>query len=270
MNTPDFDIVIGEFVEVYVPIYTGPQNWKSEREPHNYAHIDFYTTTGGEFIMDGKKYHEEANTVLCIPKNKKYTSVVKNELHQYYSFLFSYESSDEKDEFPFPVIFKPKDPQYFISKYKEAYNLSIIQPFGYKTRIRKLIYDVLNKIIEEHHNAVNNVNGGYTIRKSVDFIHKNYDKNDFCQDDIAKISGITDSHFRRVFKKVYGIAPSKYINTLRLNKSKALLTDTDISIEEISYQCGFNNYSYFVRAFKTSFGCTPSEYRKANKNDNLI
>ena len=83
--------------------------------------------------------------------------------------------SDEKDEFPFPVIFKPKDPQYFISKYKEAYNLSIIQPFGYKTRIRKLIYDVLNKIIEEHHNAVNNVNGGYTIRKSVDFIHKNYE-----------------------------------------------------------------------------------------------
>ena len=270
MNNPDFDIILGDFIEVYVPSYKGLQNWRTVREPHDYAHIDFYTTRGGDIIIDGKKYMEEANTLLCIPKNKRYTGIVRNELHQYYSFLFSYETDDGSADFPFPVIFTPKDPQYFLSKYKEAYNLSIIQPFGYKTRIRKIIYDVLAKIIEEHHTAINNDNGGYTIRKSVDFIHRNFDKNDFSLEDIAKISGITDSHFRRVFKKVYGVAPSKYINTLRLNKSKAMLSDTDISIEEISYQCGYNNYSYFVRAFKTSFGLTPSEYRKANKNDNLI
>ena len=183
MENNNFDIIIGDFIEVYVPTYKGLQDWKNERKPHNYAHIDFYTTNGGEITVDGQKYIQDANTILCIPKMKSYTAIVKNQLHQYYSFLFTYRTNSEDTDFPFPVIFKPKDHNYFLSKFKEAYNLSIIQPYGYKTRLRKIIYDIIAKIIEEHHTRIDNNNGGYTIRKSVDFIHKNYDDLNLLQSD---------------------------------------------------------------------------------------
>ena len=270
MTRKEFDIILGDFIEVNVPSYTGLQDWVTVREPHEYAHIDFYTTKGGELIINGKKYIEEANTILCIPKNKAYKGTVKNELHQYYSFLFTYTTNNKNDEFPFPIIFKPKDPQYFLDKFKQAYKISIIQPYGYKTKLRKIIYDVISKIIDEHYTRIDNDNGGYTIRKSINYIHEHFDNPDINLPEISAISGITDTHFRRVFKKVYGMNPSKYINKLRLDKARTLLTGTNSTVEDISYKCGYNNYSYFARAFKVSFGVTPTDYRNQNSNKGIL
>ena len=78
------------------------------------------------------------------------------------------------------------------------------------------------------------------------------------------------AHFRRVFKKIYGISPSKYVNKLRLDKAGNLLADTNLSVEEIVYKCGYNNYSYFERVFKTVFGLTPSDYRKKHANTDYV
>ena len=51
--------------------------------------------------------------------------------------------------------------------------------------------------------------------------------------------------FRYIFKKVYSTTPNKYINDLRINKAKTMLENTDYTIDEISYYCGYRDYSYF-------------------------
>ena len=75
--------------------------------------------------------------------------------------------------------------------------------------------------------------------------------------------GITTTHFSRTFKAMYSTTPVKYINNLRLEKACALLTHTNLSIAEISDQCGFADSSYFSKTFKSAYGQSPANYRNS-------
>lgn len=264
MKENNFDIILGNYIEVYKPSYTGFQGWSNVREPHNYAHLDLITSGQITMTIDGKTHTFTKNQILAIPKNKAYIGKAFGNF-SYYSFLFEYETNDKDTDFPFPVRFETNNSQYFIDKYRAAYNLNITKPYGYKVKIREIMYDVIAKICEEHYTNNYFNKTCYSIRKSVDYIEKNYANPDLTLNEIANQSGITDTHFRRLFKQFYGVTPITHITNLRLRKSKMLLSHTNLSVDEISKKCGFNEYSYFTRLFKKHFGMPPSNWREENK-----
>ena len=53
---------------------------------------------------------------------------------------------------------------------------------------------------------------------------------------------------------------------MRINEAEKLIKNSDKTIYDISLEVGFNDYSYFSRAFKDTFNISPKEYRKNNKN----
>ncbi len=83
--------------------------------------------------------------------------------------------------------------------------------------------------------------------------------------DIAFELGITEEHFCRIFKQYMGYRPIEYINMLKLQKAKELLSDKSLSIGEIAAIVGFNDHSYFGKLFKNKFGVSPSDYGKSGK-----
>ena len=83
--------------------------------------------------------------------------------------------------------------------------------------------------------------------------------------DLSSMCGKTQEHISRCFKKNLGLTPSEYINEIRLNYAANLLKNTNISVLEISMECGFENLSWFYRKFKEKFGVTPKEFRTPNK-----
>lgn len=64
------------------------------------------------------------------------------------------------------------------------------------------------------------------------------------------------------FHTYLGIPYARYIKKVRLEKACALLRDTDMSIMEISYAVGFNDYNYFCRTFKKEIGTPAGQYHK--------
>jgi len=265
MNNNDFNICLGEDLQVVKPQYSGVQNWTCDYTPKPYGHLDFITSGNMEIRYEGKKYYAGANTILCIPKNKRYFFKVSGNF-SYYSFFYEYTSNLPNHEFNLPLVFKTSNTKYFYDKYKTAYNLYLIKNWGYKIKIQELFFDVFSKLNEEYFNSLKS-NGNYTIKKSVEHIHQNFSNPDLCLTDIASFSEISDTHFRRVFKSVYGTSPNKYINSLRINKAKSMLANSNLSIEEISYKCGYNDYSYFIKLFSRATGYTPLKYRKSFDND---
>ena len=80
--------------------------------------------------------------------------------------------------------------------------------------------------------------------------------------DAAGVCSCSASHFMRWFRQMTGQSFIAFLNEYRLNAAAEALQTTDETVLTIASRCGFENLSYFNRAFKAHFGMTPREYRK--------
>ena len=79
---------------------------------------------------------------------------------------------------------------------------------------------------------------------------------------LAQSTCMSYSKFRKIFKEYTGFAPSQYIQEVRINMAKEMLTNTSKSIKEIAFELGYENKDYFFTVFKKTTGMTPINYRQ--------
>lgn len=95
------------------------------------------------------------------------------------------------------------------------------------------------------------------------YLQEHYQE-DLTSDQIAEKFNYHAYHINRIMRSATGTTVHKYLINYRINVSKNLLTNTDLSIEEISAAVGFQNTPYFSNSFKRIVGCSPSFYRIAH------
>lgn len=100
------------------------------------------------------------------------------------------------------------------------------------------------------------------IEQARAFISSHFSEN-LSIDDIANTAALSRYHFSRLFRKETGFAPYEYLMQLRFRHAKQLLSDTDLSVEEIASRCGFCSASNLIRAFRQDTGMTPHQFRVA-------
>ncbi len=81
---------------------------------------------------------------------------------------------------------------------------------------------------------------------------------------LARVSGMSESTFRRKFKENFGVSPQHYARVERIGKAKRMLIETDFPIKVISSQLGFSSEYYFMRTFRAIAGDTPARWRAEN------
>jgi AraC-like DNA-binding protein len=91
---------------------------------------------------------------------------------------------------------------------------------------------------------------------------QNHYQEDVSFEELSARVGISYSHLRKLFREELNTTIIDYLNTLRIEKSKRLLKDTNSSLQEIAASVGYNNIQSFKRFFKKYEGITPAEYRK--------
>lgn len=78
---------------------------------------------------------------------------------------------------------------------------------------------------------------------------------------ISKALNISRTTIYNYMKKEYNMSLTEYINAFRLEKSIHLLKTTNHKISLVAQKVGYDNYNYYSRIFKSTYGCTPSQYR---------
>lgn len=81
----------------------------------------------------------------------------------------------------------------------------------------------------------------------------------------AKMLKISESYFQHLYHALFGISFQKDLIASRIKHAKELLTETDLTIDQIALLCGYHNEVHFYRQFRREVGYTPAKYRKGNR-----
>jgi len=81
-------------------------------------------------------------------------------------------------------------------------------------------------------------------------------------DDVATACNLSPSRLAHLFKKHMGISPKSWSNNLRLQNARKLLLTTDLGVNQIAQEVGYEDSAYFTRYFTKSMGCSPRAFRK--------
>lgn len=133
---------------------------------------------------------------------------------------------------------------------------------------RNLCSCILKELLIMLHYTSQNTssNNRQAIREILDYIENNY-MEPLTNESLADRFGYHPNYLCRLFKSSIQTSPRQYILQTRLAQAKKLISETALSLTEISSMVGFQDYPYFSSYFKKKTGLTPSSYRNQSQGN---
>ena len=125
-----------------------------------------------------------------------------------------------------------------------------------------IFLDALTRSVRTYRTTTSKVRDFY-IKEALAYIDNNYMR-DISIEDIAESSGLNRSYFGKIFRESVGKTPQEFLINYRMIKAAQLLRLTNYPIHEIGNAVGYPNQLHFSRAFKSVYGVSPRNWRKAH------
>lgn len=239
----------------------GPHKW-------NFNVLHFVIEGEGFLTIKDRKYPVKSNQVFLIPAGQEttHTADINNPWKYFWIGFDGNQSnailemcgfSDYKYVIPFNDMMLIRQTVSRINKVKN-------NQVAYEYFILGCLYEVFAIMFFNSKKRVKEDDKKIYIDNAKAYMKENLAKH-ITVSDIAKHVGFDRSYFTRTFKNYTGKAPKTYLQELRLSFSLVLLTQTDLSLKQISLDCGFNDYSHFYNSFYKVNKITPTAYRNSLK-----
>ena len=100
------------------------------------------------------------------------------------------------------------------------------------------------------------------VKKAVALVEANIDNTEFLVEDLCREMAMSRVYFYKKILSLTDKTPSEFIRFIRLKRAADLLERSQLYVNEVAYQVGFNDPKYFRKYFKEEFGLSPNEYKK--------
>ena len=248
-------------------------------QPHCHNYCEFFMVKKGvaEHIVNGTNHFLPEGSILFIRDFDCHE--YKRSEGKYFEFInfaiskdiimavFDYLNEDlSKNIFfdsPLPPVVRltPYEQEIFYQRICELSTETNLKTT--RLKLKKLILDIFTEYFYESTKKIHNIplwlELTYEKMKKPDNFTAGLDR-------MYEISGRTREHLSRSFKKYYNITPIEYITNLRMQYSANLILNSNFTITDICYRCGYDNLSWFYKTFYDYFKTTPLEYRKKSTN----
>ena len=190
-----------------------------------------------------------------------------------YNLCSRLKSNEKYSHIPIVLLTARGEQQSQSNSYKVGADAFMAKPFEIET-LTELLKGLLRKRDDVRRKYLDN-SGKLTsdygsneesfIIKLNRIISENIGNPDLDQQFLCKEMGLSRASLFNKMKSITGAGAKEYITKIRLEKAKRLITETNLTIAEVSDQTGFASQSYFSTAFKNYTGITPSQYKQENK-----
>lgn len=251
-------------------------DWHSSPHTH-YCSEMFYVTDGqGQFQIEDEIYPVSTHDLVIVNPNILHTELSRNAHPLAYIVLgiedveLTSSSEDEDVQFCIINLKSIKDTVRF-------YFDQILKEITGKTpdceiMCRNLMENLLILLSRQANFAVTltpiqkkGTRLCIAVRQYID----NHFKENLSLEMLAELTHVSKYHMVHVFTEEYGISPINYLIHRRIEEGKKLLQTTDYSLTLIGRTLGFSSPSYFSQSFKKHANCTPMEYRKQSRKEDL-
>lgn len=141
----------------------------------------------------------------------------------------------------------------------------VLSPAFIRTGIVELFLFII-RCQRYEHNAIKEIDVDNQLMQEIaTYIYQNYDKK-LTLVDMSEKFNISRSYLSKKFKVITGFGFKEYVVNVRIKNACRLLLETNKSITDIAFECGFNDSNYFGDAFRHVKGVSPNKYRKYNEN----
>ena len=205
------------------------------------------------YTINGKTYISNRETALILPKGGSYSRFAATE-GLFAIVNFQAKDLPDTDILSFPL----QNYQECIEDFEKLRKLCMRQ--GSHMKAYSVFYRLLGKVFAA------SMPKATPLDPILQYIEENLSDPDISNAVLAKEMGISEIYFRKLFVAHYGVTPRQYILDLRIQKAKQLLTDTLLSVTEISAACGFSSVYHFCQTFKKRTDLTPKQYAQQNRS----
>ena len=165
-------------------------------------------------------------------------------------------------------------PEMRITALEEGADAMVEKPFSVEELLSAIdnIFASRRRLLEQaaaHRPVSEKAPAGRSFREAVFLenldkaISENMTDPEFSVETLADELGMSQSSLNRKIRDIFRTTTNAFIRDRRLEKAESLLKTTSLQINEICYKVGFQTPSYFIKCFRTKYGCSPNEYAKA-------
>lgn len=247
---------------------------------HNYMEIGFCYGGQGALLLDNEPVRFGENMFSVIPKNYPHHTTSDEGTISRWEYLFvdveSFINDIYKDNplFAEDIIKRINSRAFFVEveEYPEMGRmvLDICNEMRnkkefYVEAVRGILHSLLISIARMNKKASddvvrNQVTSITQVAKALDYISKRYHE-EISVADLAEVSNLSETHFRRVFEKSMNMTPVDYLNLVRVQMACEYMRKNDDPMERVAEKCGFRTVSTFNRNFKKVLKISPYQWK---------
>lgn len=218
--------------------------------------------SGTHYLKDGTAIEIKRGDILYIPKNLKYDTVFiphskcyKNGINSYLIDFLIFDSLGNEFILSDSIIKLPVDNRKYHEFFDKINTLSLFENKP-TMKIKGLFYSMLSDISNDMKNIGHSPEIFDEIYSSLMYIEENYNQN-LSIPDIAYSYNLSESTFRRYFKRTTGLSPVDYIKKIRMERAEALLSSNIYSVKDVAELVGIPDPAYFSKVYKEYYGISP-------------
>ena len=228
--------------------------------------IVFVTSGLAHYQLQGICFDAKAGCVFTLSKGCQYSIDILSDDYRYIYADFdlaNYQSCDLMD-----TIFDCKNYDSIATLFTKMNSIWFQKTPAYRLSAKAVLFEIFTFLIQKLSMAYIPRYKYDQISRSVDYMSKNFFDKELSIAELARLSGVSEVHFRRLFKDIYLISPKKYLNGIRINRAKDILKEGIWSVTAIAEMVGYSNVYYFSQSFRKEVGRSPTEYSKVYMNQN--